>query len=72
MKRIFLSLFLGGLMTFGSAVAQNSNEKANDGVTVYEHDYIVKVGEGDNQKSDFDAASFAKKLQMLNRKPRMY
>lgn len=34
--------------------------------------YIVKVGEGDNQKSDFDAKSFAKKLQALNRKPRMY
>ena len=34
--------------------------------------YIVKVGENDNQKNDFDAKSYAKKLQALNRKPRMY
>lgn len=34
--------------------------------------YIVKVGESENHKNDFDAKSFAKKIQALNRKPRMY
>lgn len=34
--------------------------------------YIVKVDGRNTQKKDFDAKSFAKKLQMLNHKPRMY
>lgn len=34
--------------------------------------YIVKVGDENNQKNQFDAKTFAKKLQALNRKPKMY
>lgn len=34
--------------------------------------YIIKVADENNRKNSFDAKSFAKKLQTLNRKPKMY
>ena len=42
MKKIFLSLLL--LVSFAFVQAQSSNTAKSD-VTVYEHDYIVKVGD---------------------------
>ena len=44
MKKIFLSLLL--LLSFAFVQAQNNNGNvAGSDVTVYEHDYIVKVGD---------------------------
>lgn len=46
MKKIFAALLLAGLLMPASVSAQDSKQ-ANDknNVTVYEHDYIVKVGD---------------------------
>ena len=44
MKKMFLLLFLLGLIAYAPVVAQNNNAAKSD-VVVYEHDYIVKVGD---------------------------
>ena len=44
MKKIFLSIFALGMLFTTGANAQSDNA-GNDPVTVYEHDYIVKVGD---------------------------
>lgn len=44
MKKIFLSLLLLGSFAFVQAQNNNGNVAGSD-VTVYEHDYIVKVGD---------------------------
>jgi peroxiredoxin len=44
MKKLFLSILAFGMLFSTGAKAQ-SNNPANDQVTVYEHDYIVKVGD---------------------------
>ena len=44
MKKIFLSILACGMLFTSGAMAQSDNT-ADDQVTVYEHDYIVKVGD---------------------------
>ena len=44
MKKIFLSIMALGMLFTTGANAQSNNE-TNDQVTVYEHDYIVKIGD---------------------------
>ena len=44
MKKIFLSILALGMLFTTGANAQSDNA-GNDQVTVYEHDYIVKVGD---------------------------
>jgi peroxiredoxin len=44
MKKIFLSILAFGMLFTTGAMAQSDNT-ADDQVTVYEHDYIVKVGD---------------------------
>ena len=44
MKKTFLSILAFGMLFTTGAKAQSDNV-ANDPVTVYEHDYIVKVGD---------------------------
>ena len=44
MKKIFLSILAFGMLFTTGAIAQSDNT-ADDQVTVYEHDYIVKVGD---------------------------
>lgn len=43
MKNILLSLLL--LVSFAFVQAQNNDNVRKSDVTVYEHDYIVKVGD---------------------------
>jgi peroxiredoxin len=45
MKTLFLSLLSLFSVLCGQAVAHNNNANVKDSVTVYEHDYIVKVGD---------------------------
>lgn len=47
-------------------------DKDRFSATAYLLYFIIKVEETDNNKSDVDMKSFAKRLQALNRKPRMY
>ena len=44
MKKMFLLMFLLGLIVYSPVAAQNNNAAKSD-VVVYEHDYIVKVGD---------------------------
>jgi peroxiredoxin len=44
MKKIFLSILAFGMLFTTGAMAQSDNTAGNQ-VTVYEHDYIVKVGD---------------------------
>ena len=46
MKKIFILFFLLGSVLCGNSIAQTNNENAAmSDVVVYEHDYIVKVGD---------------------------
>ena len=45
MKKIFISLLFLTALACGQAVAQNAGDAPKKDVVVYEHDYIVKVGD---------------------------
>lgn len=47
-------------------------DKDRYSATAYLLYFILKIEEADNRKSDIDMKSFAKRLQKLNRKPRMF
>lgn len=50
----------------------NRFDKDRFSATAYLLYFIIKVEETDNRKSDVDIKSFAKRLQALNRRPKMY
>ena len=50
----------------------NKFDKDRFSATAYLLYFIIKVEEADNRKSDVDIKSFAKRLQALNRRPKMY
>jgi len=50
----------------------NKFDKDRFSATAYLLYFIIKVEETDSRKSDVDIKSFAKRLQALNRRPKMY
>lgn len=50
----------------------NKFDKDRFSATAYLLYFIIKVVDADNRKSDVDIKSFAKRLQALNRRPKMY
>lgn len=50
----------------------NKFDKDRFSATAYLLYFIIKVEDADNRKSDVDIKSFAKRLQALNRRPKMY
>lgn len=50
----------------------NKFDKDRFSATAYLLFFIIKIEENDTQKSNVDIKSFAKRLQTLNRRPRMY